>query len=564
MRVKRSTDAISRSRRIVLFLSLFILSFFLWGLLAFTARFAAKESEQTTTSSTKDETRQHVDDNNNQRDVVPRIPLSKESEAGHQRAQENEDDANGKKGTSSRFLFAPEGYSPALVVMTSTNGAVRTDERNQVLEALCAGNQNADALRINRFKLYLSIDALSDPRPLSVPSSCIADLEITQLHQPTNSGENPTQRIASHYKFALKHLFKDHSHVVVLEDDLVPAHDFVSLFVPGSPAFSALEADPRRVWCVSAWNDAGDKSAATDVNRLFRTDFFPGLGWMTTQGIWEESIKRKWSSYPATGWDNWLRSNNDEERDCIVPEVNRVKHISTHGTNVQDPGNSKYAIYSFPSARTEPTQWFLEGGDSEQIYLRTLRIRLFKARRVNLYLDPNDQSLTQMAGDVLVVYERSHYASVLSRLGLRLPMLEPRAGKEGVIPIRKSGSEFYFLCDLVLCAARLFPEERLVEPSARVLRAPKGVSCTSVCNELGLRCNDLNLQTVAYPPGRACVLMRTHFDCELGCSHEVGTEIPAMVVDKKEKTVGQCLTAISAVPTCDSAHPSTRRLCSCV
>ena len=41
------------------------------------------------------------------------------------------------------------------------------------------------------------------------------------------------------------------------------------------------------LWCVSAWNDNGksgliDEEKAADM--LYRTDFFPGLGWMITKG----------------------------------------------------------------------------------------------------------------------------------------------------------------------------------------------------------------------------------------------------------------------------------------
>ena len=50
--------------------------------------------------------------------------------------------------------------------------------------------------------------------------------------------------------------------------------------------------DPS-LWCVSSWNDHGQKSFVSDPTRLLRSDFFPGLGWMLRRDIWD-SIKGDW------------------------------------------------------------------------------------------------------------------------------------------------------------------------------------------------------------------------------------------------------------------------------
>ena len=93
-------------------------------------------------------------------------------------------------------------------------------------------------------------------------------------------------------------------------DDLLVSPDFYSYF---SSLRFLLDSDPS-VWCVSAWNDNGKDGyisieengwaqkyycyAAimntlnpTDV--LYRSDFFPGLGWMLTKTLWAE-LKPKW------------------------------------------------------------------------------------------------------------------------------------------------------------------------------------------------------------------------------------------------------------------------------
>jgi alpha-1,3-mannosyl-glycoprotein beta-1,2-N-acetylglucosaminyltransferase len=50
--------------------------------------------------------------------------------------------------------------------------------------------------------------------------------------------------------------------------------------------------DPS-LWCVSSWNDHGQKPFVSDPTRLLRSDFFPGLGWMLRRDTWN-SIKGDW------------------------------------------------------------------------------------------------------------------------------------------------------------------------------------------------------------------------------------------------------------------------------
>lgn len=74
-------------------------------------------------------------------------------------------------------------------------------------------------------------------------------------------------------------------------DDLEISPDFYEYFIGTYPL---LLKDPS-LWCISAWNDNG-KESLIDINRpelLYRTDFFPGLGWMLTKSLWLELYK-KW------------------------------------------------------------------------------------------------------------------------------------------------------------------------------------------------------------------------------------------------------------------------------
>lgn len=71
-----------------------------------------------------------------------------------------------------------------------------------------------------------------------------------------------------------------------IPDDLDVAPDFFQYF---SGTFPLLRAD-KSLWCISAWNDNGKQGlideSAPDL--LYRSDFFPGLGWMISKDLWDE------------------------------------------------------------------------------------------------------------------------------------------------------------------------------------------------------------------------------------------------------------------------------------
>lgn len=69
-----------------------------------------------------------------------------------------------------------------------------------------------------------------------------------------------------------------------------------------------------------------DDSPQTDQDNtaLFRSDFFPGLGWMLPRRVWEE-LSPNW---PDAYWDDWLRDPDRRRgRQFIRPEVCRTYHF---------------------------------------------------------------------------------------------------------------------------------------------------------------------------------------------------------------------------------------------
>ncbi|XP_034230393.1 alpha-1,3-mannosyl-glycoprotein 2-beta-N-acetylglucosaminyltransferase-like isoform X2 [Thrips palmi] len=137
-------------------------------------------------------------------------------------------------------------------------------------------------------------------------------------------------RIARHYGWALNHTFFtfNYNSVIIVEDDLEVAPDFYEYFLG---THELLKKDPS-LWCVSAWNDNGKEALVdtTHPEQLYRTDFFPGLGWMLTRELWAE-LAVKW---PKSYWDDWIRDPGQRKgRACIRPEVSRTRTFGKVGVS---------------------------------------------------------------------------------------------------------------------------------------------------------------------------------------------------------------------------------------
>ena len=94
-----------------------------------------------------------------------------------------------------------------------------------------------------------------------------------------------------------------YTHMILLEEDLVVSPDFLALF---RETAWLLHVD-HSLWCVSAWNDDGFRSLASNEARLFRTGYFPGLGWMLRRQLWVDELAAIWPEAASTGWDHWMR-----------------------------------------------------------------------------------------------------------------------------------------------------------------------------------------------------------------------------------------------------------------
>nr|SVE75765.1 EOG090X06K9 [Daphnia hispanica] len=164
--------------------------------------------------------------------------------------------------------------------------------------------------------------------------------QVTYIQQPDQSepivppGEAKFKgyfKIARHYLFGLSQIFRtfNYTAVIIVEDDLDVAPDFFSYF---ASTYQLLQNDPT-LWCVSAWNDNG-KASLVDMQHgsqiLYRSDFFPGLGWMITKELWDE-LEPKW---PKSYWDDWMRRPEQrKDRACLRPEISRTRTFGKIGVS---------------------------------------------------------------------------------------------------------------------------------------------------------------------------------------------------------------------------------------
>ena len=114
--------------------------------------------------------------------------------------------------------------------------------------------------------------------------------------------------------------------LLFLEEDLEVAPDFFSYFASLAP----LLGRDKSLMCVSAWNDHGQQGRAANTSAAYRTDIFPGLGWMLTAEFASEII----GEWPNMWWDEYMRKPDVRKgRQCIFPEVSRTHTFGAKGAS---------------------------------------------------------------------------------------------------------------------------------------------------------------------------------------------------------------------------------------
>ena len=470
-----------------------------------------------------------------------------------------------------------------------------------------------------RFRLYVSQDG-SSPDLTSLlspyPNLTLMHRQREALLSPTQGG---TAYLAQHYKWAFDELFlrRLHSHVVVVEDDMLVSPDFFILFRDTAPL---LNDDPT-VFCVSSWHDNGRRGLVYDPHRLFRTSYFPGLGWMMRRELWVEELH---SIFPLDQWDHFMRLDTvHRHRSCIVPEISRNKNIGEQGTNMGGSFFSRFlepiawqqsAVASFNRPAAPRSLHHIRQPD----YDARLRKQLQHAQVLGDAAEPTVRqqlSAIRQAGggdgtrqSSIVVYRREQYHYLADLFSL-LPV--PRSTHAGVSAIRLAAQPrsvdepqltdeeeeeeeevpssspssdrshwLYFVDVRRVNFSHLLPDwlppssphHRLVwtpHPQLCVTTSDTGESCDSACHRLpsppsaspplAYRCSPDHFSLL-----NQCSALSSHFGCERGCVGGVqGLDVPNYVTAvEKPDCFHQCLTT-EDTPDCGAAHWSAQRLCPC-
>jgi len=261
--------------------------------------------------------------------------------------------------------------------------------------------------------------------------------KIAQQHRNVPSALGYV-RIAQHYGFAMKTMFDDFGfrQVIFLEEDMEVAPDFFSYF---SATLPLLRTDGD-LFCVSAWNDIGAKSLAEDPRAIFRTDFFPGLGWMMYKSMWAE-VRDRWAE---AFWDEFMRRPDVRRgRHCIRPEVSRTMTFGEEGTSA---GQFFKEHLSLIKLNDQPVDWAnedLSALASRGSYDEYLARSLGQATRTTK--DEVDKHAAPGASLRIEYDDKRDYASIASKFGLMKDEKEGirRMSYRGVIPFTWRGARVF-------------------------------------------------------------------------------------------------------------------------
>lgn len=230
-----------------------------------------------------------------------------------------------QEGLQQSSLSAIKASFSAVVIMACN----RPDYLQRTIESILKYQSSV----ASKFPIFVSQDGTNpDVKSKALSYSQIGYIQHLDLEpvQTERAGEIIAYyKIARHYKWALDELFlkRNFSRVIILEDDMEIAPDFFNYF----EATAALMDNDKSIMAVSSWNDNGQRQFVHDPEALYRSDFFPGLGWMLTKSTWLE-LSPKW---PKAYWDDWVRLKDvHKNRQFIRPEICRTYNFGEHGSSM--------------------------------------------------------------------------------------------------------------------------------------------------------------------------------------------------------------------------------------
>lgn len=204
-----------------------------------------------------------------------------------------------------------------------------------------------------------------------------------------------------------------------------------------------LRADPD-LFCVSAWNDNGGGKLVQNPEEVFRTDFFPGLGWMMEKTLWEE-VRDRWA---VAYWDEFMRRGDVRKgRQCIRPEISRSYTFGFEKGQATSQGQFKNHLEGI-RLNDVAVNWaskdlsFLASSKAFDDHLES-RLRAAKQIRFN---DNVAQAAPSESVEIRILYDdKKDYKQVATQFGLMPDEKEGvrRMSYRGVIPFVWQGRHIF-------------------------------------------------------------------------------------------------------------------------
>jgi len=246
-------------------------------------------------------------------------------------------------------------------------------------------------------------------------------------------------RIAQHFGWVMRTMFDRFGFeaVIFIEEDMEVAPDFFSYFGATLPL---LQKD-KDLFCVSAWNDNGYGKMVLEPRRAYRTDFFPGLGWMMTKEMWAE-VRDRWA---VAYWDEFMRRPDVRKgRQCIRPDVSRSFTFGSQGTSSGQFFEQHLSKIKLNDIAVNWSTLDLSSISSVAAFDAFLTAEITAARKVS---GPEEIGALGPGGDAVRVQydDKSSYKSLAKRFSLMEDEKEGirRMSYRGVIPFAWNGRRAY-------------------------------------------------------------------------------------------------------------------------
>jgi GNT-I family/Glycosyltransferase family 18 len=388
-----------------------------------------------------------------------------------------------------------------------------------------------------------------------------------QVRTPEDALKEGAQRIAEHYKHTLSHLFDsnpDAKYVIVVEDDMVFAPDFLKYFARLAHLYEVDDS----IYCISSWNDNGQQSLVSDNRQLYRTEFFVGLGWLVKRSLYKGEWEQQW---PIMHWDHWLREPAQRKgRECVYPEISRNYNIGMIGTHSDKDMFDRYFKNIVLNDQAD-----VDLGDVERLtaerYEWALVDLLRRARTVDSIRKLNDAKT-----EIIALYyeavgpdDQIWETVIAPHFGLwhSVPFL--RNVHRGLVQFKWNGNTVLLIASYspyaiykprgtrALSMAAFGKSMQDLDSSVKLVIAERNQACTTACSRRSLTCS---FKSFAYINN--CDALEAHFKCKR-CDKNLGTDQPAFVVDPDNGNYDLCLMNMGPF-SCEGKHDATQRLCPCV